>query len=192
MSKRILILNGHPNNRSFCHALADAYATAAAEHHQIRVLHLADMQFDANLAAAYHSDMPLEEALQVFQESLTWAEHVVCIAPLWWGSIPAKFKGLLDRSLLPGFAFRYQKGKSMPQQLLSGKTAHVVLTMDTPPWYFRWVQGAPGLKQLAITTLAFCGIKPVKQTLLGPVLGSAQEKRGQWLNKMVQAGRKGQ
>ena len=33
-------------------------------------------------------------------DSLTWAEHVVLILPMWWGGLPAKTKGLFDRTLL--------------------------------------------------------------------------------------------
>lgn len=44
----------------------------------------------------------------------------------------------------------------------------------------------PGLQQMRKTTLAFCGIKPLKTLTFGPVLGSTPEQREAWL-KQVQA-----
>lgn len=57
--------------------------------------------------------------------------------------MPARLKGLLDRTLLSGFAFQYVKGKAQPLRLLAGKTARLLLTMDSPVWYYRWWLGDP-------------------------------------------------
>ena len=43
-------------------------------------------------------------------------------------------KGFVDRVFLPGFAFKYRPGKAFPAQLLKGRTAQLLVTMDTPPW----------------------------------------------------------
>ncbi|GAB60724.1 oxidoreductase [Rheinheimera nanhaiensis E407-8] len=102
------------------------------------------------------------------------------------GSAPALLKGFLDRVLLPGFAFKYQQGEKYPQPLLVGKTAHLLLTMDTPPWYFRWIYRAPGLHQISRTTLAFCGVKPLKSLMLGPVISSTLPQRQHWLKQARQ------
>ena len=48
---------------------------------------------------------------------------MVIFTPIWWGALPAKLKGLIDRTFLPGFAFQYEEGKLMPKQLLKGRTA---------------------------------------------------------------------
>jgi len=48
MSKRILILQGHPDasTRHFCHALAESYAEAAgAAGHEVRLLEIARIEF---------------------------------------------------------------------------------------------------------------------------------------------------
>ncbi len=52
-------------------------------------------------------------------------------------------KGLLDRILLPGFAFRYHRANPFWDKLLSGRSADVIVTMDTPPWYLRLLYGDP-------------------------------------------------
>ncbi|MDQ3597876.1 MAG: NAD(P)H-dependent oxidoreductase, partial [Pseudomonadota bacterium] len=96
---------------------------------------------------------------------------------------PALMKGFIDRILLSGFAFKYRKGKAFPDKLLKGRTAHLLVTLDTPAWYYRWFYRMPALHQMRKTTLAFCGIQPIKTLLFGPVLGSTPAQREQWLKQ---------
>ncbi|MGU5690922.1 NAD(P)H-dependent oxidoreductase, partial [Aeromonas caviae] len=109
--------------------------------------------------------------------------------PVWWGHLPARLKGLLDRTLLPGFAFRYQPGKAHPEQLLAGKTARLLLTMDSPPWYYRWWQGAPLERTLDKPVLGLCGIRLTHRQHLGPVHTSDEGARQRWLSQAGAAAR---
>ena len=180
--KRILILLGHPSSDSFCAALADAYAASArAQGHTVRELRLGQLDFDQNLHEGYRQVQPLEADLLAAQEAITWAEHLVFAYPIWWGGAPALLKGFVDRAFLPGFAFKYRPGKAFPEQLLRGRTAQLLVTMDTPPGYFRWVYRMPGIHQLRKTTLEFCGVKPVKVASFGPILDSTEQQRARWL-----------
>ncbi len=181
---RVLIVLGHPDGESLCAALAGRYAQAAREAgHAVQVLRLGELAFDPILHQGYRSVQALEPDLVHAQASLRWAEHTVWVYPIWWGSVPALLKGFLDRVFLPGFAFKFRPGKSLPDPLLDGRTAHLLVTMDTPPWYFRWVYRAPGLHQMARTTLAFCGIRPTATLALGPVLGATPTRRAAWLDQ---------
>lgn len=181
-SKRILVILGHPSGDSFCSALAQAYAAAAREDgHEVRELRLGELDFDPVLHHGYRQVQPLEPPLLSAQEDISWAQHLVLAYPIWWGGAPALLKGFLDRTLLPGFAFKYRPGKAFPAQLLRGRTAQLLVTMDTPPWYYRWFYHRPGIHQMRKTTLAFCGIKPVKVASYGPLLGSDERRRMRWL-----------
>lgn len=191
MNKNILILSGNPKENSFSEQLADAYASAAKNTHEVRVHKIAAMDFDPNLHTGYGTEKCLEPDLAAFQESIRWADHLLIVTPVWWGALPAKLKGLIDRTFLPGFAFKYQSGKLIPEKLLNGKTARIVMTMDTPPWYYRFLQGAPALKQLKTTTLEFCGFHNVRSNMLGPVINSSQAQRTQWLAMVTQLGNGG-
>lgn len=189
MGKRIAVIVGHPAADSLCGELADSYAAAAiAAGHEVRVLRLAQLSFDPLLHAGYRQTQPLEADLQAAQASVLWAEHLVFAYPIWWGSVPALLKGFLDRILLPGFAFRYA-GKNFPEQLLRGRSAQLLVTMDTPPWYFRWMQRMPGIVQMKKTTLEFCGIAPVKVATFGPVISSTPAQRTVWLAKAARLAR---
>ncbi len=184
MGKRILVILGHPSSDSFCSALADSYVSAARQAgHEVRLLRLGALKFDVVLHEGFKKVQELEPDLVLAQESILWAEHLCFVFPIWWGGVPASLKGFLDRVFLPGFAFKYRAGAAFPDQLLKGRSAHILATMDTPPWYFKWIYRMPGIHQMRKTTLEFCGIKPVKVFSFGPVLDSKPARREAWLEK---------
>ncbi|MFK8329694.1 NAD(P)H-dependent oxidoreductase [Pseudomonas sp. BJa5] len=184
MSKRILVLLGHPSNRSFCAALAAAYVGGARTvGHDVQVLEIGALQFDPVLRSGYQHRQPLEPDLLHAQALIDWAEHLVFVFPIWWGGIPALLKGFLDRVLLPGFAFKYHSDSIFPQRLLKGRSADLLVCMDTPPWYYRWVQRMPALEQMRRTTLSFCGIRPQKTLTFGPIISSSATQRDKWLRR---------
>jgi 1,4-dihydroxy-2-naphthoate octaprenyltransferase len=89
---------------------------------------------------------------------------------------------------MPGFAFAERADAEGWDQLLAGRSAHLLTTMDTPPWVYRWIYGAPGLNGLAKATLGFCGIAPVLRTVFGPVKGSSAVSRDRWIAQARQEG----
>lgn len=184
MGKRVAVIVGHPAADSWCGALADSYAAAArAGGHEVRMVHLAQLDFDPSLHEGYRQIQALEPDLLAAQATVAWAEHVVIAYPIWWGSVPALLKGFLDRILLPGFAFKYRPGKAFPEQLLRGRSAQLLVSMDTPPWYFRWFYRMPAIHQMRKTTLEFCGIRVRKTLSLGPVISSTAAHRTRWLGQ---------
>lgn len=183
-TKRILIIQGHPSQDSLSAALAQAWAEGAqAKGHGVRWLRLGDMQFDPILHGSDPHQQTLEPDLLQAQQDLLWAEHTVWVFPVWWGGVPALLKGFLDRTFTSGFAYKFSSGSSLPVQLLKGRTAELLVSLDTPAWYYRWVQRMPALHQMRITTLAFCGIRTVRTELLGPVIHSDAATRGRWLQR---------
>lgn len=185
MGQRTLIILGHPSSASFCAACArtwDEFGRSVGL--ETRLLDLGNLSFSPHLLHGYRNQQPLEPDLRTAQDLIHWAEHLVWVYPVWWGSIPALLKGFLDRVLLPGFAFAYDPGKLRPRQLLQGKTAELLVTLDTPAWYFKWVQRAPAVHQMRTATLEFCGIKTVHVELIGPIHGSTESRRKAWLDQV--------
>lgn len=188
--KKILLILGHPRTDSLCGALADAYADAAqASGAVLRRLTLAGMRFDPVLHVGYRGEQPLEPDLLAAREAIHWAEHLVFVYPTWWGGLPALLKGFVDRVFLPGFAFRYRKDSPWWDRLLAGRSARLLVTMDTPPWYYRWIYRMPGHHQMRRTILEFCGIKPVRISSFGSVKGSSAAQRDKWIEAARRAGR---
>ncbi len=187
MSRKILVVLGHPNPDSLCGALAATYSEAAQQAgQQVRLLQLSALRFDPVLHQGYGDSQPLEPDLLAAQADIAWAEHLVFVYPIWWGAMPALLKGFIDRVFLPGFAFRYRPNSALWDKLLAGRSAHLLVTMDSPPWYFRWINRMPGHHQMKKTILEFCGVTPVRIASFGPVRSSSLAQRQAWLDRVRQ------
>ncbi|MDR0770867.1 MAG: NAD(P)H-dependent oxidoreductase [Burkholderiales bacterium] len=190
MGKRILVILGHPATESFCGALATSYIEGAkTKGHETRFISLGKLSFDPVLHNGYLTEQKLEPDLAESQAAITWAQHIVFVYPVWWGAMPALLKGFIDRVFLPGFAFRYREGSRFWDRLLQGKSAHLLVTMDAPSWYYRWVYRMPGHHQMKRTILEFSGIKPVAVSSFGSIKNSSMEQRKK---RLEQAGIYGQ
>lgn len=182
MPTHLLVILGHPVADSLCGHLAAAYAEGArGAGAQVRMLELGQLRFDPLLHAGYQREQPLEPDLVAAQEAIRWAQHIVWVYPIWWGGMPALLKGFFDRVFLPGYAFRYRPGSRLWDRLLAGRSAELLVTMDSPPWYFRWITRMPGHQQMKRAILEFSGIRPVRVRSLGPVIGSSVERRARWI-----------
>lgn len=187
--KRILLILGTPKAGSLCQALGDAYAQGArSEGHVVRQLKLGELEFDPVLRDGYDQSQNLEPDLLEAQRQIHWAEHLVFVYPVWWGGFPALLKGFFDRVFLPGFAFRYRERSQAWDKLLNGRTADLLVTLDTQPWYFRWIYGAPAHRQMVRTILGACGVKTRRLSEFAPVRPSSEEQRQSWLRRAEQLG----
>lgn len=190
MGKRVLVILGHPRADSFCGAMAEAYASGAREAgHEVRLLAVGALTFDGILRHGFGPEQPLEPDLAAAQGDISWAQHLVFVYPIWWGAMPALLKGFIDRVLLPGFAFRYREGSHLWDRLLTGRSAHLLVTMDSPPWYYSLFSRAPGHNQMKRSILGFCGVAPVGISGFGPVRSSSRQKREGWLGQAKALGR---
>lgn len=191
MKKNIVVIVGHPDSNSYCASLAENYAKAAAEKgHDVKLFKLGEANFDPILHHGHNQRQELEPDLVTIREAILWASHLVFVYPIWWGSIPALLKGFFDRTFLPGYAFSYRKNSVWWDRLLAGRSAHLIVTMDTPPWYYRWIYKMPGHNQMKITILEWCGIKPIKISSFGPLRGSSPEQREKWTQVVIKHARK--
>ena len=189
MKKKILVILGHPDADSFCGALANAYVRGTkATGADVSILKLGDLDFDPVLWKGYNRIQELEPDLKESQELIKWSNHIVFVYPNWWGTMPALLKGFFDRVFLPGFAVKYRENSEFWDKLLSGRTAHLIVTMDTPPWYYRWIYHRPGHNEMKRTILGFCGIKVVKITELAIIRSSLPEKRDKWISMVERLG----
>ena len=194
MTKHILLVDGHPDRRKgrFIHALTDAYAKGATEAgHAVRCLVVSELGFPPMERAEDFNDGKPPPPVRAAQEAIRWADHVVILYPLWLGSMPALLKGFLEQVMRPGFAFAAGSGRGLPKKLLKGKSARIVVTMGMPAMFYSVVYRAHSLKSLKRNILAFCGIRPVRTSIIGLVEGQSARARDAWLRKMEAFGRQG-
>ncbi|HEY9094215.1 MAG TPA: NAD(P)H-dependent oxidoreductase [Hydrogenophaga sp.] len=191
---RILVLDGHPASASLCRSLAQGYADAAREAgHEVRFTHLHDLDFDMDFGlAGYVTTKPLEPVLERFLEDLAWCSHFTLVLPMWWGGLPAKLKGLFDRSFLPGRAFdtRNPGRWGMPRPLLTGRTARVVITSDTPSIFLRLAYRNALIWQLRGQILHFVGLRPARFTLFAQASHAKPAQVQGWLARVKALGAK--
>jgi putative NADPH-quinone reductase/1,4-dihydroxy-2-naphthoate octaprenyltransferase len=187
----VLIIYGHPRRDSLSDALGQAYAEGACGAvEEVRTLVLDEIGFNLNVEVPLPRNQNFEEGLLHAQRRIEWADHMVFVYPTWWGTVPALLKGFLDRVLTAGFAFREVKGGTGYEGLLKGKSAHLITTMDTPRWVYRWIYRSPGHNAMRRATLQFCGIWPVRVSAFGPVRYSTEDERQGWLEAVRHEGRK--
>jgi NAD(P)H dehydrogenase (quinone) len=191
MPPNILIINSHPSEDKLGTLLHNAYKKGALEAgFSVNELFLRDLLFNLNLEHGYKHLPQLEPDLLNAQTCIAHAGHIVFIYPVWWGTYPALLKGFIDRVFLPGFGFRFH-ANSEPEKLLAGKSARLLVSMDSPLNYHRNILGSPGEKALKLATLEFCGIHPVKVSYFPETRRTSIAQLKSLLHKVELLGRKG-
>ena len=193
MSRHIVIIQGHPDTSQnhYGHALAEAYAQAAkAAGHEVRTITVATLDFPlVRSYEAFYKQAP-PAVIKQCQEDIRWADHLVILYPLWFGTMPALLKGFIEQVFRSGFAMDIGEDGKWWKKLLKGKSARVIITMGMPAFVYRWVFRAHSLKSLEKNILKFCGIKPVRESLVGMVEGNVKHRQ-HWLQKMAKLGKAG-
>ena len=186
-----LIINGHPGKNTFNSALSEAFIKGTQKSSvTIKTIDVADLNLTLDMTG-FDKDKPVPDNIIKVQEMILWADHLVWIYPTWWASMPAMLKAFFEQVFLSDFAFKYKKSSKFVKwdKFLTGKTAQVISTMDSPPWYYKLMVGDPGYKTVK-DIMNFCGIKMKKRTYFGSVKVSTQMQREKWLGKAEQLGSK--
>jgi putative NADPH-quinone reductase len=178
MSKRILIIQGHPDTSQLhlCHALEEYYVRGALEAgHEVRRINVAKLDFPLLRSQHEWEKEALPGSLIEAQTGIKWAQHIVFFFPLWLGDMPAMLKAFLEQVARPDFAFSGEGKNPFSHQALKGRSARVVVTMGMPALVYRWFFLAHSIKSFERNVLSFVGIKPVKETLIGMVATMDQQ-----------------
>ena len=165
---KILILNGHPEADSLTSELASSYEQAARRGAEVERIDLRELAFELVLQKE-HAGRALEPDLARAQDAIRRAQHVVWMFPTWWSGPPALMKGFCERVLTTGFAFQYRGRYQTPTRLLSGRSARMICSMDSPSYWYRFVQRRPLHSAFLQHTLGFCGFAPLATTLFHEV-----------------------
>lgn len=198
--KKILVINGHPREDSFCDNLARRYIEGAiSKKAEVMVLDFRELSLDSWLKytwAANHDSVPMSQDLLKAQQLISWCNHIVFVYPTYWSGPPALLKLFLEVIIVTKFAFKYHKPIKTPlakipvwDRLLKGKTASIISTMDTYPLVMRLILKDPGGKMM-YAALGFTGIKLKHKYYFGSVKLSSDTQKKRWLNKAYKIGQK--
>ncbi|MGB4076122.1 MAG: NAD(P)H-dependent oxidoreductase [Minisyncoccia bacterium] len=187
---KIYILLGHPNaDGTLSAAFADTYEKAAKEAgHEVRRAHIGDLVFDPILHKGYREIQQLEPDLLKVQEDIQWCDHFVLVYPLWWCSVPALLKGMIDRMWLPAFAFRFMKGpdgKTLVgwKKLLKGRSARMIVLLKNYPILEHFMYG-DFTSNIADAVLRFSGFR-TSITKVGNSEALSESAHTSWMRRIA-------
>ena len=123
------------------------------------------------------------KALPFEGKPITSTEYVACLqerkaSPL--------VKAFLEQVMRPGVAFAYEK--TGIRKLLTGRSAHIVVTMGMPALAYRLFFLSHGVAGLRRNIFKFVGFSPVRSTLFGMVAAAPERTRDGWLARMRRDG----
>lgn len=186
----ITVFLGHPNpGPSYCRALAERYKKdAEAAGHRVILFDAAteEVPFLRSQEEFVKGDVP--EPAGRLQQAIKASDHLVLVFPIWMGTLPALTKGVMEQTFREGFAFDTSNPKSLPKQLMKGKSARIIMTMGMPAFMYRLYFHAHGLKNLERNLLGFSGFGPIRTSLIGSVSASTDQYREKWLARVGRLG----
>lgn len=187
---KVLLIDGHPDAGRLSAALLGIYEAALPAGSVVTRVAVRDLDFTPNLKRGYAQRTQWEPDIERLAEQFDACDHLAVFFPMWWGAEPAIVKGLLDRLLLPGFAFAYHDDDPWWDRLMAGRSADAIITMDTPPLFLRLMYGNSIIDRWKKQVLGFCGFKPTRVLPLGPVKGGEAEKNwDKWQAKLKKLAR---
>ena len=185
----VTVLTAHPDPDSFNHALARAYVRGAeAAGAEVRLVDVPTLAFDPVLRGAYRTPMQDEPDLADLRATIVASGHLAWFFPVWWVGLPAVLKGLIDRLLLPDWAFRFEGG-ALPRGLLAGRSSRYVATMDSPRFWYQLANHDALAGSFGRGTLRFVGLAPVERTMIYAARGLSPTARAAWLARLEAQGR---
>jgi putative NADPH-quinone reductase len=190
--KKILILDGHPDDKSFCAAAVDKYYDGAKSAGlSVDMLKIRDLKFDPILHFGYRQRQELEKDLLMAQEKIKECNHLVFVVPVWWGGLPALTKGFFDRVFMSGFSHKFNPAKKIQEKLLTGRSVSVIYTQGGPWWYSKFFIGDAFWKSVKRAIFGFAGFSPVKRKYYDTVKSGDDAERTRILNDVYKLGTKG-
>jgi len=186
--KKVYLIVAQPTHHSLSFASFENIKKGLEDAgHEIKTLDLYKENFNPVLVFNENKrrrDLQHDTEMKAYRETISWADHLIFVFPIWWSGMPAILKGFIDRVFSKGFAYEYDSNSKM-QGLLKGKTAWVVTHYDAPGI----VRFVPFLVHdygvvLKNQVLKSCGFKQVKLYSLSSLVVSTPEKRTQWLKKL--------
>ncbi|TVR89217.1 MAG: hypothetical protein EA428_10870 [Spirochaetaceae bacterium] len=174
----------HPEPRSFCTALGDRAARAAASSgFDLRRHDLYRDGFEPVLSVEeYRRGFSLDTAVQAAVNDMQEAQLIIITHPDWWGGPPAILKGWVERVFRAGITYEYRGQEIGPKSrvgLLQHKQVLVLLTTDSDTH-----DDHQSLRRYwSRNVFGFCGVPNIDVHIYGPVHGSSAGTRKLWLQE---------
>jgi len=125
--KKILIVVGHPDKKSFCwNGIYKTTTRQMRKHKQsYKVIDLYRDSFSR----------PRTDLIKKYQDLVTWSTHIYFISPVWWFRLTPRMEVFFDEVMVPGFAYKFQnitKTYGYPIPFLKDKKVRTYITHGAP------------------------------------------------------------
>lgn len=127
MSKKHLIVVGHPDTDSFCYngiykTIKEQLESNGEEYITI------DLYRDS-------FKRPRTDVIESYKKLVTWSTHIYFVSPVWWFRLTPRMEIFFDEVLTPGFAYKFvnfTKLYAYPKPFLSDKKVRTYITHGAP------------------------------------------------------------
>lgn len=181
----VIIIVGHPNSKSFNHALAGTCKSQLEENGHIVVFRdLYVEQFDAVDGISNNTN---GNDIGQYRSELVNSDGIIVIHPNWWGQPPAIIKGWLDRVFIPEVAYSICKddnGNYAPKGLLKATAAIILNTSNTPDELEEKIYKDPLETIWKNRVFNFCGVSDFTRRNFQVIKDSDLQQRTIWLTEV--------
>ena len=134
--KKIFLIYGHYNEKSFNAAIRDTFVKSVKENgNEIDCVDLYKEKFNPVFAGEKPDSVVIDH-----QRRIEKSDVIVLIAPIWNFRMPAIVEGWIDKVLAPPWAFKFKRlfgNYGYPVGNLKGKKAVVFCTYGSPQFAIR-------------------------------------------------------
>jgi len=184
-TKRIVVLNGHPDPRPerFCSAICEAYLRGAkAFNLDARYLAVAELGPLLSGFVPPHDEGRLSDTMIFAANEIRLADWLVIAFPLWLNGPPPSLQVVFH-----AYSQHLKRIGTPSGTLTPPKDAHVIVTMSMPALLF----GGRGRSSQNPLNLSLSGVEPRRTTLIGGVETLSPRRRAEWLSDVSKLGGRG-
>lgn len=185
----VLVILGHPDNKSFNHAIADTCNNRLVENGHSVVFH--DLYQEGFNPIIDTIEIPkhgqIDDIIKNHCDDLINSDGIIIIHPNWWGQPPAIIKGWIDRIIRPGIAYEFEEGdngEGTPIGLLKAKIGLVFNTSNTSEERENSIFKDPLDTIWKNCIFDFCGVKQFDRRMFRIIVNSDLDQRNIWLNEV--------
>jgi NAD(P)H dehydrogenase (quinone) len=185
----VLIILGHPDEKSFNHAIADTCRNRLIENGHSVIFH--DLYKEGFNPVIDKIEIPkdgqTDAVIQAHCEELNNSNGIIIIHPNWWGQPPAILKGWIDRVFRPGIAYEFEEGdngEGLPIGLLKAKTGLVFNTSNTSEERENNIFKDPLETLWKNCIFSLCGVTKFDRKMFRIIVTSNLNQRLKWLNEV--------
>ncbi len=184
---KISVILGHPYEKSFNAAIADAVVKILIKNNHTVFFHNLYLEnFDPVMTGEeILTDSPKNSLVKIHCDEIKNADGIVIVHPNWWGQPPAILKGWVDRVLHHGLAYQFTEddsGGGIPKGLLKAEKAIIFNTSNTGESREFELFGDPLERLWKDCIFNYCGVSRVFRKTYRIISDSTYEQRSAWLD----------